>query len=143
MKKIFLSAICFLAINSAVAADASSESIRALMNKIGAGEIGVQVANQMLPPLKKAIPEAPEEFWQDVMKEIQPDALIDLVIPIYQKYLSQEDIDNLSAFYDTETGKKFIRVQPAIMNESMQLGREWGREIATKIIESYKEKYEK
>ena len=120
---------------------ASPESIRKLMESTGAGEVGVQVINQMLPAMKQLVPNAPEEFWQDFMAEINADEMIDLVIPIYQKYLTEEDIQAINAFYNTPEGKKLIRVQPLIIQESMQVGQQWGEEIARKVIKRYEEEY--
>ena len=111
------------------------------MESTGAGEVGVQVINQMLPAMKQLVPNAPEEFWQDFMAEINADEMIDLVIPIYQKYLTEEDIQAINAFYNTPEGKKLIRVQPLIIQESMQVGQQWGEEIARKVIKRYEEEY--
>lgn len=117
---------------------ASSESIRVLMNKTGSGELGVIVMNQMLPALKRMVPEAPEEFWQDFMAEVSPDELVNMVIPVYQKHLSQADVDAINEFYDTEAGRKLIKSMPAIAQESMAVGQKWGQDIAEKVIGRYK-----
>ncbi len=143
MKKITtMLTIAVLMCSSAFAEKPSEESVRQLMDKVGAGKLGVQVMQQMLPNLKKMIPNAPEEFWSDVMKEVTPEGLVQQIVPIYQKHLSQTDVDNLSAFYDTETGKKLIAVQPIIVRESMLAGQQWGGDIAKKVIETYKKRYE-
>lgn len=63
-------------------------------------------------------------------------------MPVYQKYLSQEDIEVMNAFYNSSTGKKLVKIQPAIMQESMQLGQQWGKDVARKIMMKYKEQSE-
>ncbi len=56
------------------------------------------------------------------MKEINPEQINALVIPIYQKYLNEEDVQKINAFYETPTGQKLLKVQPKIARESMQAG---------------------
>lgn len=122
---------------------ASKESIRKMMIKTGAGNMGLQVMNQMIPSMKKMIPDAPEKFWRDVMAEVDANQLIELVIPVYQKYLTEKDIRAMNRFYDSPAGRKLIRTQPAIMQESMQLGGQWGQQLARKILNKYKEQSKK
>ena len=76
------------------------------------------------------------------MAEVDADEMIEMVIPIYQKYLTEEDIQAINAFYNTPEGKKLIRVQPAIVQESVQAGQQWGEELARRVIEKYEEEYE-
>lgn len=132
-----LSSVLFFSL-PAFSKPASQENIRKLMEITGAGEMGIQMMNQMLPALKQMIPDAPEEFWTDVMAEVDGNQIIELVIPVYQKYLSEEDVTAINAFYNTPAGKNLIQVQPAILQESMMLGQEWGQGIAEKVIIKYK-----
>lgn len=128
---------------SAVAEQASAQSVKKLMDKTGAGNLSMQMMEQMIPALKNMLPNAPETFWEDVMKEIDADGIIGLVIPIYQKYLTEEDVTALNSFYDTSAGKKMVSVQPAIMQESMSIGQAWGQKIAQGVMQKYKEQENK
>lgn len=128
---IFTSA-CFSAVP--VSDRASVDSVTELMDKTGTGEMAVQAMNQMLPVIKQMVPEASEEFWVEFMKEVNPEDLVAMIIPIYQKHFSQEDIDAVNAFYDTKAGKNFISSQPLIMQESMMVGQVWSQTIVQKVI---------
>lgn len=119
---------------------ASPENIKSLMQLTGSGELGVQMMNQMLPALKKMIPDAPESFWVDVMSEVDAGDFEDMVVPVYQKYLTEEDIKAINSFYQTNAGKKLIRVQPAIIQESMIAGQQWGQKLARQVLLKYQEK---
>lgn len=103
--------------------------IKKLMVLTGAGNIGIQVMSQLIGSLKQAIP-ASEDFWQGFMKEVNPDELINLVIPVYDKHLSHAEVKELIKFYETPVGKKMISVMPAITQESMQAGQKWGMDLA-------------
>lgn len=141
----YISLFTFLSLLSisAVAEQASAQSVKKLMDKTGAGNLSMQMMEQMIPALKNMLPNAPETFWEDVMKEIDADGIIGLVIPIYQKYLTEEDVTALNSFYDTPAGKKMVSVQPAIMQESMSIGQTWGQKIAQGVMQKYKEQENK
>lgn len=140
-KKLFRNLILsvFIISTPAFSETPSAESIKILMQRTGAAKLGHQMMSQMMPSMKKMIPNAPEKFWKDIMTEINSDKIIDLLIPIYQKHLTQSDIKAMNAFYDTPTGKKLMKVQPAIVQESMLVGQQWGQELAQKIMARYQE----
>lgn len=146
MTKNVISSILFsllLISTSAFAEPASKQSVQQLMRNTGAGNMGIQIMNQMLPSLKRMVPDAPEKFWTDFMAEVNADDMVNMVIPIYQKYLTEEDIRAMNKFYSSPTGRKLIRVQPSIMHESMMLGQQWGRGIAQKVLTRYKQEMKK
>jgi len=134
--KVLVAAFLFSSV-AANAEPASPESIKALMQSTGSGEMGMQMMNQMLPALKQMIPSAPESFWTDVMSEVDANDIEDMVIPVYQKYLTEEDIQAVNSFYQTEAGQKLIRVQPTIMQESMAIGQQWGQNLAKQVLLKY------
>lgn len=118
---------------------ASKESIQTLMETTGAANMAKQMSVQIIPMLKKLVPEAPDSFWEDFFKEINAEQINELVIPIYQKYLTEQDVQAINAFYQSPVGQKLIRVQPQISKESMVAGQLWGQQIAQKVIQKYKQ----
>jgi uncharacterized protein len=56
----------------------------------------------------------------ETMKDMPMDAMLDDIIPIYQRHFSRTDIDTMSAFYASPTGQKVMREMPALTSESMQ-----------------------
>ncbi len=117
------------------------KSIRKLMEVTGSGKVGVQVGQQIIASLRQSQPSLPEEFWESVNKKFNADALIDLIVPIYAKYYTQEDIDGLIAFYQTPLGQKVVSTLPQISQESVQVGQAWGRKIAEQMIEEMQQRY--
>lgn len=120
-----------------LAEPAKPESVQKLMDISGAGALGEMMMSQMMPALKQSIPEATEEFWQDVAAEMNFDQLITSIIPVYQQHLSEEDIQAILEFYNTPAGKKLISSQPAIMQQSMQIGQQWGQSVFIKVMEKH------
>jgi uncharacterized protein len=89
---------------------------------------------QMIGNMKKAMPQVPEKFWGDFMKEVHTEELVDLIVPVYDRNLTQGDVTELIRFYESPTGKKFVSVLPKITQESMVVGEKWGRELAMKVM---------
>jgi hypothetical protein len=56
----------------------------------------------------------------DTMKDMPMDAILDDMIPIYQRHFSKTDIDAMSTFYASPTGQKMMQEMPALTSESMQ-----------------------
>src|ERR1700688_2940345 len=77
--------------------------------------------------LKKRYPQTSAEkiaranrMIAETVKDMPMDAMLDDMIPIYQRHFSKSDIDVMSTFYATPTGQKMMREMPALTSESMQ-----------------------
>lgn len=138
-KAIILTIATVFSMQVAWAEPATENSIRELLVATGAGNMGVQVMNGMIAPMKKAIPKAPDVFWEEFMKEVSADDLINMIVPIYQKHYSEEDIQTISAFYKTPAGQRMVATMPIVMQESMQIGQQWGRKIGERVLERAKQ----
>jgi hypothetical protein len=55
--------------------------------------------------------------------------MLDLPIPVYDKYLSDAEIKGLTEFYSSPVGQKMVQVLPKLMSECMENGQKWGQEI--------------
>lgn len=117
-----------------------TENIRKLLELTGSGKIGVQVAQNMIISFKKVYPSVPEEFWEGFKKELNSEVLVEMVIPIYDKYYTETEIKELTDFYATPIGRKVITVTPLISQESMQAGQKWGKELGEKLYKDLNDK---
>jgi hypothetical protein len=61
-----------------------------------------------------------DRLIEETTKEMPMDAMLDDMIPIYQKHFSKTDIDAMSTFYASPTGQKVMQEMPALTSESMQ-----------------------
>src|SRR5579864_1329869 len=61
-----------------------------------------------------------DQMIAETMKDMPMDAILDDMIPIYQRHFSKTDIDAMSTFYASPTGQKMMRELPALTSESMQ-----------------------
>jgi len=63
-------------------------------------------------------------FADAVFQDFPTDELVAAMVPIYQRHLTKSDLDAIVAFYDSPSGKKLLKEQPAMMSESMEAGQD-------------------
>jgi hypothetical protein len=112
---------------------AKEKDVRKLLELTGSAKLGVQIMDQMMGQLQKTMPNVPAEFWDEFKKEADVNQLIELIVPVYMKHFSREDLRDLIAFYESPVGRKLTAALPQIAQESMAVGRQWGMELGQKI----------
>ena len=68
------------------------------------------------------------EFTSDVMS-----SLIEMLVPIYKKHFTDQDLKDAIDLFKTPIGKKISEKSPIIAQESMQASMQWGMELSTKL----------
>jgi hypothetical protein len=133
MKKITLFML-FLLISTLSYSESKEERIRELMIMTGSGDVGIMIFDNMMNQFIAMFPDVPEEFWSEMSKFVNQNELIELIIPIYDKYFTANEIDELIDFYETDLGQKLIEKTPMITNDSMLIGQEWGTQLSEMIL---------
>jgi uncharacterized protein len=114
--------------------------IRKLLEATGTTKTMPQMMDQMIAEFRKALPNVPPQFWEDFRKEVNVDELIGLIVPVYDKHLSLEDVKAANAFFATPAGKRFAEKLPVMSSESFEVGRQWGEAKGRLVAERLKEK---
>lgn len=119
-------------------------AIRQLMQVMGADNLSAQfgqaMTQQIYQVLKTTRPELPPEALGIVQDEIgrllaeDGDKLLGQIAAIYDRNFSEGEIRELTAFYQTELGRKTVTVTPLIIQESMALGKSWGQSAGPKLM---------
>lgn len=60
------------------------------------------------------------QISDETLKDFPVDAMLEDMVPIYQKHLSQVDVDAMIVFYSSPTGKKLMQQLPQITQEAVQ-----------------------
>lgn len=115
--------------------DSTKARARELLEITGSANLGIQMMNQMISSFKTQAPGVPNKFWDEFMKEIDPNDILELIIPIYVKHFSISDLEQLIQFYKTPLGQKFISKLPIISQDSYTVGQEWGQKLGVKVAE--------
>ena len=77
--------------------------------------------------IKKKEPQTTDEqlkrldaTMDNFVKTLDLSGMLDDMVPVYQRRLTKQDVNAMLAFYDSPTGQKILREQPAMMAEGMQ-----------------------
>ncbi len=97
----------------------------------------------MMNQFKGVYPSVPDEVWNEFKTEfsgISLDDLVTLLAPVYEKHLTESDLNEVIKFYNSGVGKKIAQKTPLITGESMAVGQTWGMQVGAKIQAKMKEK---
>lgn len=97
---------------------------------------GYQSGLMMVDAMRKVNTELPDEAWDEILDLIVAhlDELIELMVPIYDRHFTAEEIEGLIAFYESPVGRKFIEEQPAVTQEAVMAGEQWGQRVVGEIL---------
>ena len=107
--------------------------IAELLETMGSTQAMKTSFEYMINYYKQNNPQISSEYWDNASKHVDYDELVQKLIPIYSKHFTEQEIVDLLNFYNTSTGKKMIEKMPTVLQESMEVGRKWGIELAQKI----------
>ena len=119
--------------------EAKKADIRQLLEITGAANLATQTMDDMEKTMRPMIAGAlpPGEyrdklvdlFFEKFRAKRSPEHLMDIIVPIYAKYYSDDDIKELIAMYQTPIGRKMLNTLPQIAAESQAAGKAWGEQI--------------
>ncbi len=97
--------------------------------------------------IKKRYPQVTEEdmarlddYMTESMKDFPIDGMLDDMIPVYQKHLTQPDVEAMIAFYSSPTGQKLMQEMPAMTTEGMQAAYPRMQEQMERMMQRVEEK---
>jgi uncharacterized protein len=125
---------------AAAPATTTHEKVRHLLQLTGAGELGTQMIDQMIVSFKQTMPDVPDEFWTGFRAKVKPSDMVDMLVPVYEKHLTEADLDALIAFYSSPVGRRFVEKQPLILADSMKIGQAWGERLAGEVVDELQKK---
>ena len=106
--------------------------------KAAMGGMGDVMARTMLDEMRKKVPNAtPEQeklmgefvdgMRQDMLSVMNQDDMMELIVPVYQKHLTKQEVKMVTEFYSSPAGQAFVQKMPVVINEAMQVGADYGR----------------
>ena len=120
------------------------DDIRHLLQITGAGDLAAQTMDamekSMRPLITNALPpgdyreQLVELFFQKFRAKRDAGQLVELIIPVYDKYYSDEEIKALTQFYETPVGRKMLTVLPKVSAESQAAGARWGQQAGRETM---------
>lgn len=123
---------------------AKEADIRRLMDVIGAKALIRQLmdgmVNNLKPLMVNSLPPGDyrdnlvELFFEKFRSRVDTQQLVDMAVPGYDKYLSDEEIRGLIAFYQTPLGQKALEVLPKLSVELQTQGQKWGESLGRQCM---------
>ncbi len=130
---------------------AKEADIRNLLEVSGSTKVGEDmVANsveQLRASLQKSLPEGPQSqkivdsFLRRYKEKFTSKQLTALIVPIYDKYLPDEDIKALIEFYQSPLGQRAVKVLPQIARESQAAGAEFGQRVVQQVVKEVQDEF--
>jgi hypothetical protein len=118
---------------------AKAADIRQLMSVGGTKAIMTQMmdtlGDNIRPMMTSALPPGDyrekliDLFFQKFKSKADLQQLLDSIAPLYDEYLSDEEIKGLIRFYQTPLGQKTVQVMPKLVAGSQERGRKWGEAL--------------
>ena len=102
------------------------------------------VTLEMTNAVKQVRPDIPPEALDIVAEEVNSvisqemvakGGFVDLIVPVYARHFTNDELDVLIAFYGTPVGQKTVKMMPQITKEAMQIGQRWGQTLGPTIVE--------
>lgn len=127
--------------------------IRHLQEVMGGDQLAAQVMEELVknmkPTLSRILPPGDyrdkliDLFIEKFRSKLDPHQLMEIGVPLYDKYFSDEEIKGLTTFYATPLGKKTLTVLPKLAGEAnaagSKLGEEIGRQSMIEVLNEHPE----
>ncbi|MFM6200018.1 MAG: DUF2059 domain-containing protein [Dolichospermum sp.] len=113
-------------------------NIKKLLDISGFKNIARLETIKLRDSFKAKYPQIPAQFLDTFLAELKLEEIVDELIPIYNKYFTNEEIKGLIAFYETPLGKYYLTVGPQISNEAEEIGRKYGIKAMQRALQKLK-----
>jgi hypothetical protein len=109
--------------------------IRQLLTMTRAADLAMSAIESGIPAQRAANPRIPAVFWDRFLTEAgkRRGDFETMIVTVYERHFSSDEIRQLIAFYQTPIGKKMIAELPAVMQESTEAGRQWGAALGASV----------
>lgn len=144
-KNVFLG--LFLVGSLAFAQSPKQQKIKEYLQVSGAIGGSEKMVDYIFENYQKRYPKIPNAVWDEMRKKLDFNSFYEQkIIPIYEKNYTEQELDGAISFYKSPIGKSLVKKLPKVMEESLNVSREWGMEIAEnlrpmiyKVVEQYYE----
>ncbi len=120
--------------------DVLKTRIRELLKLTNSEKIADQVLSEMIKTFRTAMPNVPEDLWTNFRKEVKVSDFSEIIIPVYSKHYTLDDIEGLIQFFKSPLGQKVIREQELLAKEIVAAGMLYGQLVGQKVKAALLEK---
>lgn len=136
MKALFTVALLAMSTVSFAQQDSYTQTLNTMFEVSGAYAqytVGIEQMMEMMRSMYPGIDNADCDALKDEFLNTSSQELVEMLTPVYQKHLTEQNLKNLISCYQTPAGQKYAAVLPQIMAESMQVGQTWDMSLGEKF----------
>ena len=103
-----------------------------------------QVIDQIIEAYRKAMPNVPNQVWQEITAQLKtdfgPDKMAEFLTPVYASRFTQDEITQLVAFFRSPVGRKWFQKFGELQRGSYNAGNALGFLLGERINQTLKAK---
>jgi len=114
------------------------EDIMRLLKAMGTSDVAKQLLDYTVNRFRNFLPDSNESYWDSIKTRINLEEYLELNVPIFEKYLTHEDIRIMTEFFESPAGKKYIHARSDLLREMFEIEDIWAEKIGRlvyKILE--------
>lgn len=107
-----------------------------------------QLSEQIVPMLTRTRPELKQNLTL-VMQQLGPefdkkgDGMTDIAAKIYARSMTEQELKDAAAFFNSPVGKKYVVVQPGMLDQLVVAMQSWTQELSTFMMTRVHEEMKK
>ena len=122
---------------------ATEDQIREFMSLIRADKISHEALDANLRGMQAtAAPYFPAAMWEDMRAQFQKLDVMAVYVQVYQRYMSQSDMQAVINFYRSPSGRRLLEAQPLASRDAQAILHQKATEIAQGVLAKYKDQIE-
>lgn len=107
-----------------------------------------QIANQIVNTVTRTRPELKKDLEGVLAKivpqyEKAPQEMVDKTAAIFARVMTEEELKETAAFFKTKAGKKYIEMQPRVIDQMVVTLDDWNRRMSDEILTKVREEMRK
>ena len=109
--------------------------IKEILETTGSLNLGRQMMARMVEVEKVGKTEEQKRKIDFFAARMDPAEMVDVIVGIYDRHFSSEELRDILRFYKSETGTRMLKKMPLLLQESMDAGAEWARRKGLELQE--------
>lgn len=118
------------------------ETLQKILDVSGASSMVDNILPQLMSGLKQSHLQQDETYWKEfaaTWKQKIQDKVMEIYVPIYQRYLTLDELKEVVTFYESPVGQKLGKTAPVIMTEAMPSIQQLTMEMVREIMQKYRQ----
>lgn len=113
---------------------------RRLIEVSGGASLGAEAMAAIDESFARTMSPEFNAYWKDHRETVDPTELIELMIPIYSRRFSLEELEAVVAFHSSPVGIHLNSESEAIQQEIGEIGYAWGEELGRRVVKDFLER---